>query len=108
MHLKEIKLIPYSKLCTDCHPKVLSTIDKAKYEETVPQEDFCTSSGAASSKVEDYVEEIEETDKEIILKNIKENLQSFSKAERAAIVSILPSSWTIAEICEKTGKIVLH
>ena len=104
MHL-DFKLIPYGKLCVDCHPKLLTMINKARYEESIPpNEDFCTSSGAQDSQLEDYTTETEseDTDKEIILKNIKENLQNFSKEEKAAIVSVLPSSWTISEICEKT------
>ena len=105
------KLIPYSKICQDCHSKLSEMIDSARYQETVPQEDVCTSSGAQDSNIDKTVDSEDlndETDKEIILRNMKAQFPNFTKAERVAIISVLPSSWTRAEICEKTGSVVLH
>ena len=87
-------------------------IESARCQETFPQEDICTSSGAQDSnridKSVDSDDLNEETDKEVILRNIKAQFPKFSKAEKVAVLSVLPSSWTMAEICEKAGNIVLH
>ena len=43
-------------------------------------------------------------DKKIILNNIKDKLPSFSKEQKVAIASILPSFWTADDICSQSGK----
>ena len=100
----EMKIIPYSKICDDCNLKISNMIDSARHAETIPD---CTSSGAECNqmieKSFDIEEEMPKSDKEIILEKIKKQQHNYGKTELAAIISVLPSSWTNVEICEKTG-----
>ena len=79
-------------------------INSARHAETIPD---CTSSGAECNqmieKSFDIDEEMPKSDKEIILEKINKQQQNYGKTELAAIISVLPSSWTNVEICEKTG-----
>ena len=107
------KLIPFQKICHACVKKIDSKIEELKLlennplaEDSFPDTNDIGEDFAEDSQTDEDMSEENEV-KEAILKNIQEKVPSFTKEQKSAIISVLPSSWTPHEISEKTGKLSL-
>merc|ERR1712214_275304 len=100
-----LKMIPFLHICKYCIPKLDLKIEEAKVIEDEPYfEDFAaeTEEEHVEKEENEEIEEVEEldigNDKLDIFRKIAANVENFSKEEKVAIVTILPTSWTTNEI----------
>ena len=104
------KIIPFDNICTYCIGDLELEIDRAKDVANNPpdspipdpdilNEDILFETGST--------EDLNENDlKDLILRNIcKENEDNqFTKEQKVGILRVLPRSWSVREISEKSGK----
>ena len=108
-----IKMIPYLDICRDCSPKLDQRIEEARRIEDHPPNPIPDNNDntdfAMDSQTEEDAEEVEEAgsgdDKHEILSKIADQLDEFTRAQKIAIIRVLPASWSIREISAHTGKI---
>ena len=108
-----IKMIPYLDICRDCSPKLNQRIEEARRnEDHLPNplpDNYDNTDYAMDSQTEEDAEEVEEAgsgdDKHEILSKIADQVDEFTRAQKIAIIRVLPASWSIREISAHTGKI---
>ena len=108
-----IKMIPYLDICRDCSPKLDQRIEEArKIEDHLPDplpDNNDNTDYAMDSQTEEDAEEVDEDgscdDKHEILSKIADQVDDFTRAQKIAIIRVLPASWSIREISAHTGKI---
>ena len=103
----DLKIIPLQQICQDCYPKLNVKIQNAKVLDDIPPDSAIPDiiqEEASLDLDKEYCDNDKDNDKITIFSNIKKHLSLFSKQQKVAIISILPSSWTKMEICNNTGK----
>ena len=105
------KLIPFQLICSQCVVKFESKIEEMKLlesnppvEHSFPEIDVIDEEFEAHTETDEDMGSEEIDVKEAILTNIQEKVQLFTKEQKVAIISIIPSSWSANEIAKKTGK----
>ena len=118
LHYLKVGLKPGEKLCVNCRIKLYNAIEEKKQKEfddpTPSSSQFSNySDGSGIRKMEEKIED--EKDKKIyelqkdaddlnlIMANIRDKFPNWSKEQKAAVLSVLPSSWSNRKIGEETG-----
>ena len=102
IHLGLQDLIPFQKICVDCMPKLEAQIISVKSEETIPPDDEQSTNFMENDTVVD-IDFGDSDTKEVIFGNIRQKLAELDRDQQAAIIAILPSSWSNHEISSKSG-----
>ena len=83
-------------------PKLEAQIISVKSEETIPLDDDQSTNFMESDTVVD-IDFGDSDTKEVIFGNIRQKLAELDRDQQAAIIAILPSSWSNHEISSKSG-----
>ena len=117
-HCLDVSLKPGEKLCVNCRIKLYNAIEEKtqqEFDDPTPSSSQFSNYSERNSVRKMKEQEEDEKDKKIkelqndaddlnlIMANIRDKFPNWTKEQKAAVLSVLPSSWSNRKVVEETG-----